>query len=125
EFLFFNQELRALLKAGLPVLPSLDILIERRKNQVFKRALEDIRDRVRSGQSLSEAFAAQGDLFPRLYSSSLASGERSGELPTILKRYIHYTRNLLAIQRKVVSAMIYPAIVLLMSAVVLSLMVFY
>ena len=49
EFLFFNQELRALLKAGLPVLASLDILIERRKNQVFKRALEDIRDRVRSG----------------------------------------------------------------------------
>jgi type IV pilus assembly protein PilC len=125
EFLFFNQEFAALLKAGLPILTSLDILIDRRKNATFKRALVDVRERVKSGEALSDAFAAQGDLFPRLYSSSLASGERSGELPTVLKRYIHYTRNLLAIQRKVVSAMIYPAIVLLMSAAVLSLMVFY
>ena len=99
EFLFFNQELRALLKAGLPMLASLDILIERRKNQVFKRALEDIRDRVRSGQSLSEGFAAQGDLFPKLYASSLASGERSGELPTMLSRFVDYSKTVLAIRR--------------------------
>jgi type IV pilus assembly protein PilC len=125
EFLFFNQEFAALIKAGLPILTSLDILIDRRKNATFKRALVDVRERVKSGEALSDAFAAQGDLFPKLYSSSLASGERSGELPTVLKRYIHYTRNLLAIQRKVVSAMIYPAIVLVMSAAVLSLMVFY
>src|SRR5262245_38568923 len=105
EFLFFNQEFAALIKAGLPILTSLDILIDRRKNATFKRALVDVRERVKGGEALSDAFAAQGDLFPRLYSSSLASGERSGELPTVLKRYIHYTRNLLAIQRKVVSAM--------------------
>ncbi len=93
EFLFFNQELSALIRAGLPILTSLDILIERRKNPVFRRALADVRERVKSGEMLSEAFAAQGELFPRLYCSALASGERSGELATVLKRYIAYTRS--------------------------------
>lgn len=125
EFLFFNQELRALLKAGLPVLASLDILIERRKNQVFRRALEDIRERVKSGQSLSEGFAAQGDLFPKLYASSLASGERSGELPTMLTRFVDYSRTVLAIRRKVVSALIYPAILLGLCVGLVCLMVFF
>ena len=84
EFLFFNQELSALLRAGLPILTSLDILLERRENPTFRRALTDIRERVKAGEMLSEAFAAQGDIFPRLYCSSLASGERSGELPAVL-----------------------------------------
>ncbi len=122
EFLFFNQEFSALLRAGLPILTSLDILIERRKNQVFRRALVDIRDRVKAGEQLSDAFAAQGDLFPRLYSSSLASGERSGELPTVLKRYLTYTRNVLAIRKKLVSAMIYPAILVTLSTVLIGVM---
>ena len=78
EFLLFNQELSALIRAGLPIVPSLDILLERRKNKTFRNALIDIRDRVKSGEALSEAFAAQGDMFPPLYSASLASGERSG-----------------------------------------------
>ncbi len=125
EFLFFNQELSALLRAGLPILTSLDILLERRENPAFRRALADIKERVKSGEMLSEAFAAQGDLFPRLYASSLASGERSGELPTVLKRYIAYTRTLLAIRRKVVSAMTYPVILLVASLGLIALMTFY
>lgn len=125
EFLFFNQEFSALIRAGLPILGSLDILIERRKNPVFRRALIDIRDRVKGGEALSEAFAAQGELFPPLYSSSLASGERSGELPTVLRRYIHYTRNLLAIRKKVTSALVYPAILMSLSVILIGIMVFY
>ncbi len=125
EFLFFNQELAALLRAGLPILTSLDILIERRKNVAFRRALADIRDRVKAGEALSEAFAAQGSLFPRLYAASLASGERSGEIPTVLKRYIAYSRNMIAIRRKVVSALIYPSFVLAVSLVVVGVLVFY
>ncbi len=125
EFLFFNQELSALIRAGLPILTSLDILLERRENPTFRRALTDIRERVKSGEMLSEAFAAQGELFPRLYGSSLASGERSGELPTVLKRYIAYSRTLLAIRRKVVSAMTYPVILLVASAGLIALMTFY
>ena len=73
EFLLVNQELMALIRAGLPILGSMDILIERRKNVAFKRALIDIRDRIKSGESLSSAFEAQG-LFPKIFSSSLASG---------------------------------------------------
>ena len=125
EFLFFNQELSALIRAGLPILTSLDILLERRPNAAFRRALADIRERVKSGEMLSEAFAAQGELFPRLYCSSLASGERSGELPTVLKRYIAYTRTLLAIRRKVVAAMTYPAILLVLSVGLIALMTFF
>ena len=117
EFLFFNQEFSALLRAGLPILTSLDILIDRRKNLVFKKALENIRERVKGGESLSEAFTAQGELFPKLYAASLASGERSGELPNVLKRYIAYTRSIMTIQKKVVGALIYPAILVCVSNV--------
>jgi type IV pilus assembly protein PilC len=125
EFLFFNQEFSALLRAGLPILASLDILIDRRKNQVFKKALVNIRERVRSGEALSDAFDAQGELFPKLYSASLASGERSGELPLVLKRYINYTRGIMAIRKKVVGALIYPAILVTASAIIVVIMLFY
>ena len=112
EFLFFNQELRALLKAGLPIVPSLDILLERRKNKTFRNALIDVRDRVKGGEALSEAFEAQGDLFPPLYAASLASGERSGELAEVLERFVTYLHKIISIRRKVISALIYPAILL-------------
>ena len=125
EFLFFNQEFSALLRAGLPIIASLDILIDRRKNLMFKKVLADIRDRVKGGEALSDAFAAQGDMFPKLYAASLASGERSGELPNVLKRYIVFTRTILAIQKKVVAALIYPAILLCASIILIAIMVFF
>jgi type IV pilus assembly protein PilC len=125
EFLFFNQELRALVRAGLPIVPSLDVLLERRKNKVFRRALIDVRDRVKGGEALSEAFAAQGDMFPKLYAASLASGERSGELASVLERFVAYMHKLLAVRRKVVSALIYPAILVTLSIVLVALMVFF
>lgn len=125
EFLFFNQELRALIRAGLPMLGSLDILIERRKNEAFKRALIDIRERVKAGESLSDAFGAHPDLFSKLYSSSLASGERSGELPSVLERFVAYQQTIIAIQRKVTAALMYPAILMLLSLGLVALMVFY
>jgi len=115
EFLLFNQELASLLKAGLPILSSLDILTERRKNPVFKKALIEVRDRVRGGMSLSEAFGEQGDLFPRIYCSTLASGERSGEVANVLHRFISYQKTLLTTKRKVMSALIYPACLFVLS----------
>lgn len=125
EFLIFNQEFGALIRAGLPVVPSLDLLIERRKNPTFKQALQDIRGRVKGGESLSEAFAAQGDLFPRLYMASLASGERTGELATVIQRFVAYLQKALTIQRKVISAMIYPAILITLSIALVALMLFF
>jgi type IV pilus assembly protein PilC len=110
EFLLFNQELAALIKAGLPIIASLEILLERRKNVLFKKSLEDVRDRVRGGAALSEAFTAQGETFPAIYSATLASGERSGEIASVLLRYISYQKTMGALRRKIVGALIYPAI---------------
>jgi type IV pilus assembly protein PilC len=125
DFLFFNQELRALLKAGLPIVPSLNILLERRKHKLFRSSLVDVRDRVKAGEALSEAFAAQGELYPPLYPASLSSGERSGELVSVLDRFVAYMQRLLAIRRKVVSAMIYPVILVGLSFMLLLLMLFF
>src|SRR5262245_43039058 len=110
EFLLFNQELAALIKAGLPIIASLEILTERRKNQAFRKALMDVRDKVRGGASLSEAFQEQGEMFPAIYAATLASGERSGEIANVLLRYIAYQKTMVTLKRKVTGALIYPAI---------------
>jgi len=86
EFLVFNQELATLLKAGMPLVQSLDILRQRVANPVFKSVLDDVHERVRSGTSLSEAFEAHGDQFPGVYTASLLAGEKSGGLETVLRR---------------------------------------
>ncbi len=125
DFLLFNQEFSALIRAGLPIVSSLEILLERRKNETFRNALQDIRDRVKSGEALSEAFAAQGELFPPLYASTLASGERSGELASVLTRFIAYWHNLLKIKRTVVSALIYPVILMCLGIGLISLLIFF
>ncbi|HZI93643.1 MAG TPA: type II secretion system F family protein [Patescibacteria group bacterium] len=123
EFLIFNQELASLISAGLPIISSLDILIERRKNPVFKQVLADIRDQVKSGGSLSEAFESHGDLFPRLYASALASGERSGEIVGVLRRYISYSKTVMTLRKKVTSALVYPMILVTMAIGLVILMV--
>ena len=125
DFLLFNQEFSALIRAGLPIIASLDILLERRKNETFRNALQDVRDRVKAGEALSEAFEAQGDLFPSLYSATLASGERSGELPNVLARFITYWHNLLRIKRTVVSALIYPIILAMLGFGLICLLIFF
>src|SRR5262245_55163812 len=123
EFLIFNQELASLISAGLPIISSLDILIERRKNLVFKQVLADVRDQVKSGASLSEAVESHGDLFPPLYASSLASAERSAALVNGLKRYIAYSKTVMSLRKKVTSALVYPAILVTMAIGLIVLMV--
>lgn len=125
EFLIFNQEMAALLKAGLPLLQALDLLLERMGNQRFKAVLGDIRDRVKSGADLSEAFAAHGELFPRLYPSTLKAGERSGELEAIVRRFIRYLRLLLDARRRVVSALVYPVVLVCVSIAMVTVMALY
>jgi len=125
DFLVFNQQLAALIQAGLPIVSSLDVLLERRKNPIFRKALTDIRDQVKSGAALSEAFGSQGDLFPKVYSPSLASGERSGEVASVLRRYIAHTKKVMALRGKVVSALIYPAILFSMSFAVIGILIYY
>lgn len=125
EFLLFNQEFAALIRAGLPIIASLDILIDRRKNEVFRKTLSNIRDRVRGGASLSEAFDAQGEMFPKIYSSTLASGERSGEVATMLHRFITYQKTIATLQRKVIAALIYPVCLFLLSIGIVAILVVY
>jgi type IV pilus assembly protein PilC len=110
EFLVFNQELATLLKAGMPLVQSLDLLKRRVTAPLFRGVLEDVHERVRSGAALSEAFDAQGDLFPRVYTASLLAGERSGNLDAVLRRYVEYAKIIATVKRKTVSALVYPAI---------------
>jgi|ERR1700681_4130737 type IV pilus assembly protein PilC len=125
EFVIFNQELAALLKAGLPLLQTLDLMLERMHNQTFKAVLTDVRDRVKSGEDLSEAFAAHGDLFPRLYPSSLKAGEKSGELEQVIRRFIRYMKLVLDARRRVVSALVYPAVLVCLSIAMIAIMAIY
>ncbi len=125
EFLLFNQELAALIRAGLPIIASLEILIERRKNQVFRKALMDVRDKVRGGSALSEAFEDQGEMFPAIYSATLASGERSGEISNVLLRFIAYQKTIMALKRKVVSALIYPAILFVLMIGLIAILILF
>src|SRR5580765_4279076 len=115
DFLIFNQELIALLKAGLPVLHAFELLLERQESHVLRRVLTDIRERVNAGASISDAFAEQGDLFPRLYWTSLKAGEKSGEIESVLRRYVKYQKTVMALARKVIATLVYPAILIVVS----------
>jgi type IV pilus assembly protein PilC len=125
EFVIFNQELAALLKAGLPLLQALDLMLERIANQHFKAVLTDIRDQVKSGAEMSDAFASHGEMFPRLYPSSLKAGERSGELEQVIRRFIRYMKLVLDARRRVVSALIYPAVLVGLSITMIAVMAIY
>jgi type IV pilus assembly protein PilC len=125
EFVVFNQELAALLKAGLPLLQALDLMLERMHNPHFRSVLTDVRDRVKSGTDLSDAFAAHGDLFPRLYPSSLKAGERSGELELVIRRFIRYMKLVLDARRRVISALVYPAVLVVLSVGMIAIMAIY
>jgi type IV pilus assembly protein PilC len=121
-FLIFNQEMIALLKAGLPVVHSFEILLERQESAALRSVLADVKERVNAGASISEAFAEQGDLFPRLYWTSLKAGEKSGEIESVLRRYLKYQRTVMALSRKVLSTLVYPAILILLSIVLIAIL---
>ena len=123
EFIIFNQELATLLKAGLPLVQSLDILRKRVPNPYFKATLDDVYERVRSGSALSEAFEAQ-KLFSGVYTASLMAGEKSGSLEQVIRRYVSHVKVLAAVRGRVISALIYPAVLVALSIAVVSLIVF-
>jgi type IV pilus assembly protein PilC len=123
EFLVFNQELATLLKAGMPLVQSLDILRQRVSNPLLKTVLDDVHDRVRAGSSLSEAFEAHGSLFPGVYTASLLAGEKSGSLEQVIRRYVAYVKVISGVKRKTISALVYPVILLALSCVVVGIIV--
>lgn len=123
EFLVFNQEVATLLKAGMPLVQSLDLLKRRVTSPVFRTVLDDVHDKVRSGTALSDAFAAHGDLFPRVYTASLLAGERSGNLDAVLRRYVEYSKIIATVKRKTVSALVYPAVLVALAIVLVTIIV--
>jgi type IV pilus assembly protein PilC len=124
EFLVFNQELATLLKAGMPLVQSLDILRNRVEHAVFRAVLDGVHDKVRAGTALSDAFAAEGDLFPSAYSASLLAGEKSGSLDAVLRRYVAYMKVIGGVKRRTLSALIYPAVLVALACVVIAIIVF-
>ena len=123
--LLFGQELAALLKAGLPLLQGLDIMLERQRDPVFHRSLSAIREKVKTGVALSEAFRGEGDLYPAMLSASIVAGERSGNLEGVLRRFVQYMRLNQQLKKKAISAAIYPLmIVVMMVGMTVVLMVF-
>jgi len=125
EFIVFNQELVALLRAGLPIVSGFEILIERQENARFKKILVDVREQLISGVAMSDAFLSHGDQFPRLYATSLKAGERSGEVAAVLKRFLAYQKILGSVKRKVTGALVYPAVLIGLSAVLILVLMTY
>lgn len=123
EFLVFNQELATLLKAGMPLVQSLDILRARLANPLFKAVLDDVHEKVRSGTALSDAFQSHGELFPSVYTASLMAGERAGNLDAVLRRFVAYAKVVDAVRKKTISAMVYPVILISLAVVLVGIIV--
>jgi type IV pilus assembly protein PilC len=115
DFLIFNQQFATMLRAGIPVLQTLELLQRTQASAFFRDVLARVLDQVRSGVALSEAFAAQGDLFPKLYCATILAGERSGELVPVLARYTQHQQMMAAVGRRVKSALTYPLVLITLS----------
>src|SRR5215813_12576510 len=113
DFLLFNQQLAALLRAGIPILQSITMLRRRATAPRLRAVLENVEEQIRGGAALSQAFAAQGAMFPRIYTASILAGERSGALDEVLSRYVNYMRRSVGLRRKIRGALAYPTFLLL------------
>lgn len=112
DFLVFNQQLSAILRAGIPILQAISMLRRRAASSRLRAVLADVEDKIRSGMALSTAFSAQGPIFPRIYTASVLAGERSGALDEVLARYVSYMRRSVEIRRKIRGALAYPLFLL-------------
>jgi len=110
-FLVFNQQFLTLIRAGLPILNSLELLIKRQKDAQLKQILENVRDRVKGGELLSDAFAAQG-IIPKIYTTTLMAGEKSGNIDEVLTRYIGFQRLAMTFRKKLFVSLIYPTLLI-------------
>src|ERR1700739_2323385 len=110
-FLVFNQQFLTLIRAGLPILNSLELLIKRQKDVKLKQILENGRDRVKGGELLSDAFAAQG-IIPKIYTTTLMAGEKSGNIDEVLTRYVNFQRMAMTFRKKLFVSLIYPTLLI-------------
>src|SRR5205807_1933584 len=120
KFLIFNQQFVTLVRAGLPILKALDLLSERLTDPRLAPHIKGVREEVKNGALLSDAFAKQG-VFPPIYVTSVLAGEKSGALGEVLDRFITYQKLALAVRKKILMSLIYPSLLLIL---VICLMVF-
>jgi type IV pilus assembly protein PilC len=124
NFLIFNQQFLTLIKAGLPILTSLDLLIKRQRDKSLLKQLENVRERVKGGELLSDAFAAQ-QVFPKMYTTTLLAGEKSGNMEEVLARYITYQRMVQTFRKKLLVSLVYPALLISVVTVMLIFLITY
>jgi type IV pilus assembly protein PilC len=124
DFILFNQQFVALIRAGLPILKSLDLLKDRIPNPLLRQHMSDVRDRVFSGALLSEALRSQG-VFPTVYTASVFAGERSGNLIEVINRYIQYQKTILTVRKRFLNALIYPTFLIVLSVVMITVILTY
>lgn len=125
EFMIFNQELLALVKAGLSVLRVWDLLIERTQRTAFREALQGVRQDIRGGASASEALARHPQYFTDLYLATIRAGEQAGNLPEVLQRYIAYLKLMIGLRQKVTKALAYPAFLIVVGVAVVGFLLSY
>jgi len=123
-FLIFNQQFLTLMKAGLPILTALDLLIKRQRDKFLLQLLENVRERVKGGELLSDAFAAQ-QVFPKMYTTTLLAGEKSGNMEEVLGRYISYQRMVQTFRKKLLVSLVYPALLVSVVTVMLIFLITY
>lgn len=124
DFLLFNQQLSALLRAGIPVLQSINLLKTRSASSRLRSVLADVEEKIKNGIPLSEAFESQG-IFPRIYTASILAGERSGALDDVLARFVDYLRRSVGVSRKLRGALAYPAFLLIAAILMVSFLTLY
>src|ERR1700688_3339988 len=123
-FLIFNQQFLTLIKAGLPILTSLDLLIKRQRDKSLLQLLENVRERVKGDELLSDAFAAQ-QVFAKMYTTTLLAGEKSGNMEEVLSRYIQYQRMVQTFRKKLFVSLVYPALLVSVVTVMLIFLITY
>lgn len=124
DFLLFNQQLSALLRAGIPVLQAITLLKTRSNSAALRDILANVEEKIKGGVPLSEAFEAQG-IFPRIYTASIYSGEKSGALDDVLIRFVDYLRKSVGLSRKLRGALVYPAFLLLAAIFMVAFLTLY
>ena len=124
DFLLFNQQLSALLRAGIPVLQAIGLLKTRSASENLRLVLADVEEKIKSGVPLSEAFEAQG-LFPKIYTASILAGERSGALDDVLARFVEYLKRSVGVSRKLRGALAYPAFLLVAATMMVAFLTLY
>ena len=124
KFLIFNQQFVTLIRAGLPILKALDLLADRLTDPKLGPYIKAVRDEVRTGTLLSDAFRVQG-IFPKIYVTSVMAGEKSGSLSEVLDRFITYQKLSLAVKKKVMVSLMYPSVLIFLTICLLVFLVTY